>query len=600
MFIPVWVLLICVGLFVAIGIATELRVRAVDRSAKLFRAVAEGASDGLVLMERDSRIIWTNAAYSEVMGYDHGELIGCYPLDYALPPRLAVPPEEVRAFRFDPEEERFGTLTQMENIRKDGSEFIHEFSHAAILIGGDAKFLLVGRDITERVAREKALVAAQERLKNQSMTDTLTGLSNRLHMQTRLDQLVSGGIRFAVLLIDVNQMKQVNDTFGHQAGDAVLLHVARAFRLEAAHDWVCARTGGDEFVALLPGISDLDSAIRQGQRVADAAARAFKWKAATMRVRISVGAAIWDRSLSSSDEVLGHADIALYAAKDAGKGLVVGFDDALREANVEKLALERDVATAMQNREFSFHFQPLFNVETRQVEKFEMLVRWRNGERGNVPPSEFLPLVEQLGLTSEFDNYVVSTAERALERLDRAGLNDTGLSVNLSADVLASDDMTEYLIWRAEEGRLDPRRISLEILESTAVSLSEDDASTRLLDALKRAGFKIFLDDFGMGYAGLAHLAFLPTSGLKIDRGLTSAVDSDPTSRSIVVALIGLARQLGLEVVAEGIENTDQMNIILGAGCPVLQGYAIARPMPLKRAIEWALNDSQGGQRIAG
>ncbi len=198
------------------------------REARLFRAVAEGSGDGLLLMRRDSQIVWSNAAYSRIMGYEPEELIGRYPLEYALPPRLTPSQEEARAFRFDEEDERFGSLTQMENVRKDRSEFIHEFSHAVIRHGSKRLFLLAGRDITARVAREKALVAAQELLKQQTTRDGLTGLSNRAYMQGRLEDMVREGKPFAVLQMDVNRMKQVNDTFGHLAGDGVLLHVERA------------------------------------------------------------------------------------------------------------------------------------------------------------------------------------------------------------------------------------------------------------------------------------------------------------------------------------------------------------------------------------
>ena len=441
MFFPLWVLLVVFCLIAAIVVVAELRIRAVNRAARVFRAVAEGASDGLVLMRRDSRILWTNETYSRIMGYEHGELIGRYPLEFALPQRLAVTREEARSFRFDEDQELFGTLTQMDNVRKDGAEFMHEFSHASIDVGGERQFLLVGRDITERVAREKALIAAQERLKTLSTTDALTGLSNRLHMQTCLNNLVDSNTPFAVLQIDVNRMKLVNDTFGHQAGDAVLLHLAGAFKTESHPDWICARTGGDEFVAILPHVARMEDAVGHGERLVRAAARPFKWKAATMQADISVGAALWDCTITNADDVLNRSDVALYEAKSKGDGVVVGYDETLERKYAERQALERAVALAVRNRRFTFHFQPIINIETRQVEKFEMLVRWRHAKFGYVSPQVFLPLVDQLGLTSELDKFVISSAVKALKRLDDAGLQCVGLSINLSADALSSPDI---------------------------------------------------------------------------------------------------------------------------------------------------------------
>lgn len=574
--------------------------RTVTREARLFRAVAEGSSDGLVLMHRDSKIIWNNRAYSRIMGYEHGELVGRYPLDFALPPRLAMSRDEVRAFRFDENDRRFGTLTQMENMRRDRSEFIHEFSHAAIDVGSKRLFLLAGRDITERVAREKALVAAQERLKVQSMTDGLTRLSNRAHLQARLEDLTRKRLPFAVLQIDVNRMKMVNDTFGHLAGDELLMHVARAIKAEAQPNWVAARTGGDEFVVILSDVTSRVEAERIGCRIVEAASAPFKWKSARLTAEISVGVAMRDASVGSPDDLLNRSDVALYEAKKTPETAVVVYDDALDSKHTEKQAFERDVVEAVRRRRFTFRFQPILNVDSRAVEKFEMLVRWRHGARGWVPPVRFLPVISQLGLAHELDEFVIDCAEKAIDRLNAAGLTDVGLAVNLSAGALSSDRITELLTWLAECGRLDPARVSLEILESTALTLSGDNLPIRLLSRLREAGFTVFLDDFGMGYAGLAHLAALPSNGLKIDRGLTSAVDTDDTSRSIVVAMVRLARELGLEVVAEGVENMAQMELVRRAGCSVFQGHAVARPMTLNRAITWARNDQSSATGTEG
>ncbi|MEO1537884.1 MAG: EAL domain-containing protein [Pseudomonadota bacterium] len=591
MFVPAWAIVLLLFVLSALVGGGVWRVRKVVRSADLFRAVAEQASDGLVVMERDSRVIWTNAAYSRTMGYDHGELIGRYPLEYALPERDALPKDQIRAFRFDAEEEWFGTLAKFNNVRKDGTEFVHEFSHAALNVAGKPLFLLSGRDISERVKRENDLFAAQQKLEQQSRTDGLTGLSNRLHMQAVLQGLTEVGHPFAVLQVDVNRMKQINDTYGHLAGDAALVHFAEAYQKIADPVWLCARTGGDEFVLLLPNVTDLEDALSVGQRLTVEAARDFEWKNTRLRTEISVGAVVASASIASPDDLLHCSDIALYVAKSRREAAVVGYDEALQSEYAASQSLERDAIRAMKERKFTFHFQPIMNIETREVDKFEMLARWRHPERGFVRPDQFLGVLERSGLTGEFDKFVVSCAERALKRLDAAGLTNVGLSVNLSADAFAARAMTELLVWLVECGRLDPSRISLEILESTVLSVSESNLQTELLTQLRDSGFRVFLDDFGMGYAGLAHLAKLPCNGLKIDRGLSCAVDTDATSRSIVVTLIRLADELGLDVVAEGVETMPQLEIVRQAGCHLFQGYAVARPMTLRRAIAWAVYD---------
>lgn len=588
--IPFWALaLVCITLAV-IACVIFRRVRTAARSAKLFRSVAEGSSDGLVLMERDSRILWCNAAYSRIMGYDHGELLGRYPLSFALPSDQAISKEEAMAFRFDESDKRFGTLTQVENVRKDGTKFFHEFSHAALKVGGKPKFLLAGRDITERIAREKELLATQKRLEIQSVTDGLTGLFNRAHLQSVLNNWVARGRSFSVLEIDLNLMKKVNDTYGHLAGDALIVHVVEAMKAVSDDNTVLARIGGDEFTMLRPDINTLDQAIEIGDTLVAQAAAPFFWRATRLTGEISVGAAIWEPNVKGSDDLLHRADLALYEAKRSKTLSVVGYTPELRAKHTQAEELEADILSALRKREFTFHFQPLLNVNTHRVEKFEMLARWRDPKRGMVPPDRFLPIIAQLGFANTFDKFALAYAEQALERLSLAGLSDVGLSMNVSADAFQTPEVTDLILWLAECDRVDPSRLCFEILESTSLTIEKDSLQSKLLARLRSAGFGVFLDDFGMGYAGLAHLANLPSTGIKIDRSLTSVVDTDTVSRAIVISLVKLGRELGLEIVTEGVENTMQMEIVRNAGCVVFQGYAIAKPMPLKRAIAWSLS----------
>lgn len=592
-FVPIWTIwtaLVSAAALVAVLLWCLRRVR---HSAALFRAVAEGASDGLVLMERDSKIIWTNEAYSRTMGYPHGDLVGRYPLEFALPPHEAIPAEKARAFRFDENDELYGKLQLRENKRKNGSLFMHEFSHAVIRLGGKSRFLLAGRDVSQRVAREKALMAADAKLKAQSRTDALTGLSNRFELRRRLERSIRCGAPFAVLQIDLNGMKRVNDTFGHLAGDHMIKHVAEVIREIAGDDWVCARVGGDEFTIILNDEASLQNAARAAEALTKAASGRFAFGAATLTADLCIGVAIWRRGLDL-DKILHCADIALYDAKKTRTQPVVCYDEALATRHAAAEALEQDLRQAVAERRFSFHFQPIIDLETRQVEKFEMLIRWRHPERGWIPPDVFLPEVTRIGLMSGIDRLVVERAREVIEKLDEAGLFSVGLSINLSSEALVSDDLAEHLLWLADGKQLDPGRIALEILESTAITLGEDTLPVQRLGRLRDAGYSLFLDDFGMGYAGLAHLAALPTTGFKIDKSLSAMVETDDSSRLIVTTLVDLADKLGLEVVAEGVENMAQIKIIQMAGCRVFQGYAVARPLTLQRAITWTKHSQEG------
>ena len=591
MFIPAWIV-ISAGFLTFVGAVFAAYLLRLERNeAAVFRAVAEGASDGLVLMQKNSQILWANQAYCENMGYSLDELIGRYPLEFALPPDIAVSREEARSFEFDPDETRFETLTRVRNIRKDGTEFVHEFSHAVIEGPTRQKYMLVGRDVSEHVARENALVEAREELRREAQSDALTGLSNRLHFRYELDNLLETGKPFAVFQFDMNRFKAVNDTYGHHAGDAVLRAFANHLTAGAGEDWITARTGGDEFTALAPGITDLSTAMGHAHDLHDAVQTPLSWGAGSIVCGASIGVAIWQGPEQSADDLVNCADVAAYEAKGREGKTVAGFDDEVRARYSKQQKFSAEVAKAIQNGDLFFHYQPVVDVPSDRLVKFELLVRWQHKEDGLLRPAEFLPLLEQLGLIEELDQLVIDQAIETLVRLDAEGLSHVAVSLNLSSLAVSRMSSIEYLIWKADSRNCDPARIIVELLETTDLTLTGQDTTLQSLERLRQAGFPIYLDDFGMGYAGLAHLASLDVQGLKIDRKLTSTLDSDPDARSIFEAIVALSGRLGIDVIAEGVETPDQMRLSVDAGCPVMQGHLIAHAMPLEDALRIARQD---------
>ena len=587
MFIPLFSLCVLGGLLIlAAGIVFN-RMRRIQLGAATFRAIAEGASDGLVLMKQDSRIVWVNQAYCDIMRRRREDMLGCYPLEFALPPEDALSKEEIRAFRFDPKQERFGKLTQVDNLRANGERFVHEFSHAVVFDGRNTRFLLSGRDITERLAREKALIAAQKRLEKLSQEDPLTGLANRASLRTSLEKIMDTGGGFAVLQIDMNDFKNINDTFGHHAGDAILVHFSKLLRDVAQDDWVVARVGGDEFTVLLPSVTKLESALNVGRRLFDIALTPMEWNSGELSVSISVGAAVSDGRCLTVDEVLNRSDVALYDAKMISGLRVRGYDDARHQTYVETQNMQSDTARAVAEKAIGFHFQPVVDVRLGKVLRYEMLARWEHETKGMLGPAHILPHVEQLGLIEEFDKHVLDSAIAAIQTLDRTGQTEQGVSINLSAAAMHNDTISDHLIWLIEQNSVDPARIAIEILETTAVSLSQGDTVSRQISRFVGAGHRLLLDDFGMGYAGLAHLTALDIHGLKIDRQLVSKVDIDVDTKHVVAATIDLARKLNIEVIAEGAETLDQIQTIFDIGGDMVQGYGVAHPMPLEDSIEW-------------
>lgn len=553
----------------------------------VFRLVAKCASDGLVLQEKDSKIIWVNPAYCRIIGYEAEDLIGRYPLEFVLPPEECLSPEEARAFRFDPGDERFTALTRVRNMRGDGTIFMHEFSHAVIPTRKGDLYLVSSRDVSVAEEREKALIAAHERIEQKAATDALTGLANRLEMHRVLKELLASPDPFAVLQVDLNDFKDINDTLGHNAGDALLCHFAQILIANADPTWINARTGGDEFVILAPNLTTLDEALASAANIVKASKAPLNWKSGTIVAQPSVGVAVRTDAIVSADELLNAADVALYSAKGHSAPFIAGYDADLHEAYMREQQLQKDVSRAFETGEIIFHFQPIVDIQTRRVVKFEVLARWLHPENGLVPPGVFMTPVKHLGLMQRLDGMVIETACETLRALTEAGFEKTGLSINISEDGLFGE-VPAHMIWQADAGQLDASRISVEVLETTAISLAEDDAAITTLDALGKAGFRIFLDDFGMGYAGLSHLAGLDVDGIKIDRGLISMIDSNDTSHSVVAALINLCNELTLEVIAEGTETDTQIDLLNAIGPAYFQGYALAKPMPLDEAIAWA------------
>lgn len=585
------VYLVLVVLLCGLAAYAIRRIRNNERMARTFRAIAENVSDGLVLMERDGTVLWVNDAYCKVMGRDPETMIGRSALEFALPPEDTLSPDEIAEFNFDESDERFSKLTQRTNIRGDGSRFIHEFSHAVVPDGARTRFLLAGRDITDRLERETALIAAQDNLQKLANEDTLTGLENRARLWSVLEDLIEQGDPFAVLQIDMNDFKIINDTYGHIAGDHILIHFADILRDVAEDDWTIARVGGDEFTLLIPGISDLSVALALGRRLRDAAGEPLVWKSGEIQACISVGAVLAPGDVTDADEILNRGDVALYSAKQKRPHFVAGYDTALHRSFVEQQNMRREVARAVADGEFTFHFQPIVDIYAHEVIRFEMLARWEHPTRGFIPPSDFLPHVEQLGLISELDVMVIERATECLHILDAAGLHDVGISINLSTAAMRTTTLPDELIARTAQANFMPSRLSVEVLETTMVTLASNDAVARQMARLRAAGFVLVLDDFGIGHAGLAHLASLAVHGIKIDRQLTSAVDRDEKAHHVVTATLNLAGKLGVDVIAEGAETPEQIAAIMAEGGRYFQGYGIARPMSLEAAIDWVQQD---------
>jgi len=442
----------------------------------------------------------------------------------------------------------------------------------ATFAGGSAK-LVCTRDVTARMH-------LQNELEHQAFHDALTGLPNRLLFNDRLQhahqRLQRQAGRYAVLMLDLDNFKSVNDSLGHGAGDALLVDVAKRLTGAMRPGDTTARLGGDEFAILLEDLTDDAGATTASGRLRDALSATFSVGGRELTVTGTIGIASSTGAGIAAD-VVRNADVALYVGKAAGKNRHDTFSDDMHAAVMERVTLEQDLREGIRRGELMLHYQPKVDAVSGQLRGVEALVRWNHPTRGLLLPDAFIPLAEQSGLVTDLDHWVLQTACHQAQAWSASGATPIPVAVNVSArDLTAVPFLTRLQSVLAETG-IDPRLLELEITESAAISRHSD--TVQLLQGVRDLGVRIAIDDFGTGYSALSRLQGFPLDTLKIDLSFVRAIDGPGTEAPIVDAMIAMGRRLGLVVVAEGVETEAQRDYLAERGCFQLQGYLISRPI---------------------
>lgn len=538
------------------------------RSEERFRALVQHASDVIAVVATDGTIRYVSPAIAHVLGYRAEERQAAnafdllHPDDHdkaralratALAGTASSAPVEVRVRHRD------GTWRHLEIIATD--------LQAHPDVGG---IVLNSRDVTERRALE-------ERLRHQAHHDALTGFANRTRFLEGVGAALARG-RAAVLFLDLDRFKVVNDSLGHAVGDQLLVAVAARLRDCAESGDLLARLGGDEFTLLLAPGSGLDAARRRAERVLAALAAPLPIDGHAVVVTTSVGIAFGEAGWRATD-LLRDADVAMYQAKRAGKARYVIYDGSMRAAAVMRLALESDLRRALERGELRVYYQPKVALATGRIAGVEALVRWQHPTRGLLAPGTFIPLAEETGLILPLGHQVLEAACAQLvvwrARYPASGLL---LSVNVSAQQFQRGDLAAEVAGILRDSGLAPGALKLELTESV---LMEDAAATgRAIRALRELGVHLMLDDFGTGYSSLAYLKRLPLDALKIDRSFVAGLGTDPEDAVIIRAVVSLARALDLLVVAEGVETAAHAATLRALGCDLGQGMHFAAPLP--------------------
>lgn len=441
--------------------------------------------------------------------------------------------------------------------------------------------------------------------------DWLTRLPNRRRLQTLLAQALAQarteGSQLGVLFVDLDGFKGVNDAHGHLAGDRVLRVTARRLRRHAPRGATVARFGGDEFVVLLPGLHDAAQAVSCAQRLRSAMLVPLELDRRSIHPSCSIGVAIGPRDAAAPDELLRRADRAMLEAKAAGRNQVCELDASSQDRLDRRGRLRRELGHAIQNGRLSAAFQPLWDVQGDHLSGVELLARWHDPELGWVSPTEFIPVAEESGLIGSLGLWAIQEAVRAVHAMRNAGhwpadeapRGGRRMSVNVSTVQLADANLVETLVDAVAQAGGQTSWIELELTES--VQLAEDPEVQQRMRRLREAGFTLAIDDFGAGYSSFSYLSHLYFDRLKIDRALVHAAKLASDRSAVTGSIIVMAHRLGLRVVAEGIETVDQTELLVQQGCDILQGYGIARPMPLDDLLRWcALKAPKAAAPLSG
>jgi len=580
---------------------------------QLFQLISENAADMIALVDGDGRRLYNSPAYLKVLGYSPEDLNATSSIEQIHPddrPRVLKAAEKARLS---------GQGERMEyRVRhKDGSWRTLESTASPIRNekGQTDKLVIVNRDITERKR-------AEEMLAHNAFHDGLTNLPNRALFLDRLQQALTlskrhPNYKFAVLLIDVDEFKIINDSLGHAAGDDLLIQIGQRLKESVrradtvsrprtsdvpdrpANDDTLARLGGDEFTILLDDIRDPIEAVRVAERVQAELAIAFVVNQQEIVISASIGIAASTSPHTHAEDLLRDADIAMYRAKRAGKACCEVSDTAMHENAVKRLQLETDLRKALDQGEFRVYYQPIVSLQTGKITGFEALTRWQRPE-GILPPIAFIAVAEETGLIIPMNRQLLREACQHLRSWQSEFPSDPPLtmSVNITSREFAQPDLASEIRKSLEQTGIDPSCLQLEIIET--IAMGDAEKSGHVLGQLKALGVRLSIDDFGTGYSSLSRLRRIPVDTLKIDRAFISNMDSDKENREIVRAIIVLAHNLGLKVVAEGTETEEHINLLKQFNCEMAQGYLFSRPADDQTMLKLLASNRSAGAAAAG
>jgi diguanylate cyclase (GGDEF)-like protein/PAS domain S-box-containing protein len=553
-----------------------------EQRLQLLAKVFEHSGEAILVTDAENRIVSVNRAFTRMTGYAQDEVLGQNPRILSAG---RAPPEEFRAM-WQAIREQGGWQGEIWDRRKDGSCYPKLLTISTLRDERGQVTHHIGSftDISERKA-------AEQQIRHLAHHDALTGLPNRFNLHHRLEQALAAARRdcqqLAVMFIDLDHFKNINDTLGHPAGDVLLMQVAGQLRACVRESDVVARLGGDEFVVVMTDIADAAvlAVPAMARKIGRQLSVPYRIAGQELHVTPSIGIALFPADGGDVDTLMKNADTAMYHAKAQGRHNFQFFTSALNEAAAERLQMEGALRQAIERHEFVLHFQPQVSRAGDRVSGVEALVRWQHPQLGLVPPDKFIPLAEETGLIEPLGDWVLDEACRQLRSLRDQGLGDLRMAVNLSGHQLRQGNLATRLQWLAKAYGFQPGDLELEITES--ITMETPEVTVALLRQFRALGVELAIDDFGTGYSSLSRLKLLPIQRIKLDRSFVRDIETDPNDAAICRATIALAHSLGLELVAEGVETAAQLQYLQALGCDHIQGYYFSRPLPAEELVAY-------------
>ena len=560
-------------------------VKESQEQLKLSAQVFVNSMEAIVITDAENNIIQVNKAFTEITGYSREESLG-------RNPRILKSGQHDWEFYRVMWEILLSTGNwqgELMDRRKNGEVYPKWLSITVVRDekGDITNFIALFSDITERKA-------SYERIQHLAQFDALTNLPNRTLLNEYLDMSIGVAKRskaqLAILFLDLDRFKIVNDSLGHHAGDLLLKIVSDRLTNCIRETDTVARLGGDEFVILLPSIKEPGDAVSVAQKVVDAIAVPFLLEGNEVNIGTSIGIGIYPDNGLDRSTLIKNADAAMYHAKENGRNNFQFFSSEMNDKSFEQLALENDLRRAIKNEEFILNYQPQIDVLTGKIVGAEALIRWQHPEKGLVPPNNFIALAEKCGLIVPMGEWVIKTACAQNLAWQKEGLPPMLIAVNIAAQQFRQKNFKESLMEIIGDIGLDPHLLELEITESAL--MENADSVLKTLHSLKEIGFHLSIDDFGTGYSSLSYLKHFPLDKLKIDRSFVIDITEDSNNNAIIETIINMGHNLKLKVIAEGVENAEQLATLKGLMCDEIQGYYFSRPLSPQDFVVFARNNS--------